>query len=62
MILEKKREDKKRLANSITNEIKWLVEINPDKTIHVIQNYIQEIQDTLIDALSDDEILQLKFL
>ncbi len=29
-----------------------MVELNAQSTISVIQNYIQEIQDTLIDALS----------
>jgi len=39
-----------------------MVELNPQSTITVIQNYIQEIQDTLIEALSGKEALQLQFL
>lgn len=39
--LSKRKEDKKKLAGSITKEIKWLVFLNPHKTISIIQNYIQ---------------------
>jgi phenylpyruvate tautomerase PptA (4-oxalocrotonate tautomerase family) len=55
LILEKKKTDKNKLAQSITQNIVWIVELNPQSTISIIQNYIQEIQDNLIEALSKKE-------
>ena len=60
--LEKRKDDKKRLASCITNSIKWMVNLDPHKTISIIQNFIQDVQEQLIDALKDDELLQLGFL
>lgn len=39
-----------------------MVNLDPHKTINIIQNYIQDVQEQLIDALKDDEELQLGFL
>lgn len=39
-----------------------MVELDPQNTIIIIQSFIQEIQDTLIEALSRKETLQLQFL
>ena len=46
----------------ITQNIKWMVNLDPHKTISIIQNFIQDVQEQLIDALKDDEKLQLEFL
>lgn len=50
------------MANCITQNIEWMVELDPQSTINIIQNFIQEVQDTLIEALSGKEALQLQFL
>lgn len=60
--LEKRKEDKRKLASCITHNIKWMVSLDPHKTINIIQNFIQDVQEQLIDALSDDESLQMEFL
>lgn len=39
-----------------------MVNLDPHKTITIIQNFIQDVQEQLIDALKDDEALQLGFL
>ena len=52
--LEKRKDDKKKLANVITQNIKWMVNLDPHKTIGIIQNFIQEVQEQLIEALRDD--------
>ena len=53
LVLEKKKEEKKTLAKCITQEIKWMVELNPKKTKNLVDVYIPEIQQQLIDALGD---------
>jgi hypothetical protein len=39
-----------------------MVGLNPQKTKNIVKAYIPEIQEELIDALKDDESLQLEYL
>jgi hypothetical protein len=39
-----------------------MVGLNPQKTKNIVKAYIPEIQEELIDALKDDEHLQLEYL
>lgn len=50
------------LSSSIKSQIKSLVLLNPRKTKSLIQSYIPEIHEELIEALKDDEELQLDYL
>jgi hypothetical protein len=62
LVLEKRREQKNALANCIKNQIKYMVGLEPQRTKILVQNYVPEIQEELIAALSDDEFLQLEYL
>lgn len=39
-----------------------MVGLEPHRTKILVQNYVPEIQEELIAALSDDEFLQLEYL
>lgn len=39
-----------------------MVGLDPQKIKVLVQNYVPEIQEELIHALSDDEYLQLEYL
>ena len=54
--------EKKKLASCITEQIKWMVNLDPRKTMSLVQVYIPEVQEELIFALKSDEDLQLQFL
>lgn len=54
--------EKKKLASCITEQIKWMVNLDPRKTMSLVQVYIPEVQEDLIFALKSDEDLQLQFL
>lgn len=41
LILEKRKEDKGKLARCITQNIEWIVELDPQATIKIIQSFIQ---------------------
>ncbi len=62
LTLEKKKEEKKVLAGCILKEIRQLVKLNSEKTKSIIQVYIPELQEELVNALNDNEELQLKYL
>lgn len=54
LVLERKREQKNILANCIKKEIKYMVSLDPQKIKVLVQNYVPEIQEELINALGDD--------
>jgi len=39
-----------------------MVSLQPQRTKILVQNFVPEIQEELIAALSDDEFLQLEYL
>ena len=53
-MLERKKEQKNILANCIKKEIKYMVSLDPQKIKVLVQNYVPEIQEDLINALGDD--------
>jgi hypothetical protein len=55
LLLEKKIKEKKKLASCITEQIKWMVNLDPCKTMNLVQVYTPEVQDELIFALKSDE-------
>jgi hypothetical protein len=54
LVLERKKEQKNILANCIKKEIKYMVSLDPQKIKVLVQNYVPEIQEELINALGDD--------
>ena len=62
LVLERRKDQKTALANCIKNQIKYMVGLEPHRTKILVQNYVPEIQEELIAALSDDEFLQLEYL
>lgn len=62
LVLEKRKDQKMALANCIKSHIKYMVGLEPQSTKVLVQNFVPEIQEELIAALSDDEELQLEYL
>lgn len=62
LVLEKRKDQKMALANCIKSHIKYMVSLEPQSTKVLVQNFVPEIQEELIAALSDDEELQLEYL
>jgi hypothetical protein len=40
LILEKRKNDKKRLGDCLTQKVKAMVELNPNKTKELVDNYL----------------------
>jgi hypothetical protein len=45
---EGRKSDKQKLTKSIAKYIEWMVELNPQNTIWIIQNFLPDLQNNLI--------------